>query len=82
MSSEVAVIVNANRKITSGGLVKTLKGSYGVELRLHTANRLKRQVVGVTKAAQNEGYQRLESYLDILQRNSPGTVTHSEVRRW
>ena len=61
MSSEGAVIVNANRKITSGGLVKMLKGSYGVELRPHTANRLKRQVVRVTEAAQNEGYQRLES---------------------
>ena len=82
MSSEGAVIVNANRKITSGGLVKTLKGCYGVELRPHTANRLKRQVVGVTEAAQKEGYQRLESYLDILKRNSPGTVTHCEVRRW
>ena len=82
MSSEGAVIVNANRKITSGGLVKTLKASYGVELTPHTANRLKRQVVGVTEATQNEGYQRLESYLDILTRNSPGTVTHGEVRRW
>eukprot|EP00904_Undaria_pinnatifida_P002998 jgi/Undpi1/1269/HiC_scaffold_11.g04661.m1 len=55
MPSEGAVIVNANRKITPGGLVKTLKGSYGVELRPHTANRLKREVVGVTEAAQNEG---------------------------
>ena len=82
MSSEGAVIVNANRKITSGGLVKTLKGSYGVELTPHTANRLKREVVGVTEAAQNEGYQRLESYLRILTQNSPGTVTHCEVKRW
>ena len=82
MSSEGAVIVNVNRKITSGGLVKTLKGSYGVGMTPHTANRLKREVVGVTEAAQNEGYQRLESYLRILTRNSPGTVTHCEVRRW
>ncbi|CAM9636011.1 unnamed protein product, partial [Hapterophycus canaliculatus] len=65
-ATEGAVIVNANRKITFGRLVKTLKGSYGVELRPHTANRLKRSVVGVSEAAQNEGYQRIESYLDIL----------------
>lgn len=74
--------MNANRKITSGGLVKALKGTYGVELKSHTANRLKRKVIGVSEAAQNEGYQRLESYLTMLAESSPGTVTHCEVGSW
>ena len=79
LAGEGALVVNANRKITSGGLVKTLKGTYGVELKLHTANRLKRQVVGVGEAAENEGYQRLASLLTTLAESSPGTITHCEV---
>lgn len=79
LSVEGAVVVNANRKITAGGLSKTLKGTYGVELAQHTANRLKRGVIGVTVGAQVEGYQRLESFLLLTAAGSPGTVTHSEV---
>ena len=37
------------------------KGTFGVELQPHTANRLKRGVVGVSQEAYREGYQRLES---------------------
>lgn len=79
LATEGEVVVNANRKITSGGIVKTLKGTYGVELRKHTANRLKRQIVGVSEEAQNEGNQRLQSYLDMLAASSPGTITDCEV---
>ena len=79
MAAEGAVVVNANRKITSGGLVKTLKGAYGVELKQHTANRLKRSIVGVGEAELNEGYRRLHSYLDLLAKESPGTITDCQV---
>lgn len=79
LAEEGAVVVNANRKVTAGGLVKTLKGTYGVELQRHTANRLKRSVVGVSVEAQAAGYQRLQSYLDELAAGSPGTITDCEV---
>ena len=79
---EGEVVVNANRKITAGGLVKTLKGAHGVELTPHAANRVKRIVMGVSEEAQNEGYQRLQSFLDQLAEGSPGTVTDVEVSGW
>lgn len=83
MAKEGEVVVNANRKITAGGLAKTLKGTVGVQLTQHGALRVKRHVVGVSKEAQDEGYQRLESFLGLLAEGSPGTVTHVEVsERW
>ena len=58
---------------------KTLKGTFGVELEPHTANRLKPQVVGVSEEVLNEGYQRLDSYLTKLEEGSPGTVVDCQV---
>lgn len=58
-----AVAVNTNHKITSPDF-KTRKGAYRVELKSRTANRLKYQIVGVSKQASDEGYQR---YLTSLQ---------------
>ena len=79
LAEEGAVVVNANRKITAPAIVKTLKGTYGVELQPHTANRLKRGVLGVSQEAHREGYQRLESYLNQLAAGSPGTITDCKV---
>lgn len=80
MAAEGAMIVNANRKITSPGLVKTLKGAYGVELKSHTANRLKRQIVGMSKKALNYGDDKSASPPAKLAGNRPETVVSFEVR--
>ena len=75
LAAEGAVVVNGIRKITSPGIVKMLKGAYGVELKAHTANRLKRKVFGVTEEALSEGYQRLNSYLANPCSEQPGNGT-------
>eukprot|EP00903_Cladosiphon_okamuranus_P006800 g6628.t1 len=78
LAAEGAVVINANRKVTGQGLVNTLKDSHGVELKAHTARRLKRKVVGGIKTERLEDIQRLKSYLDKIAESSPGTITHSK----
>eukprot|EP00903_Cladosiphon_okamuranus_P006044 g5961.t1 len=78
LAAEGAVVINANRKVTGQGLVNTLKGSHGVELKAHTARRLKRKVVGGTKTERLEDIPRLKSYLHKIADSSPGTITHSK----
>jgi len=82
LAAEGAVVINGNRKVTAPGLVKTLKGAHGVEMKPWAASRLKRTVVGGTKAEQAADIQRFASFMDKIAEDSPGTITDSQVGRW
>jgi len=82
LAAEGAVVVNANRKVTASGIVKTLKGSHGVELKPWSASRLKRQVVSGSKAEQTADIQRFASFMHKLADGSPGTITDCQVGGW
>ncbi|CAB1107604.1 unnamed protein product [Ectocarpus sp. CCAP 1310/34] len=78
LAAEGAAVVHANRKVTAPGLAKTLKGTFGVELKSWSAHRLKRRVIGDSKEEQAEGIQRFQSYMDLLATDSSGTITNCE----
>lgn len=85
LAAEGAVVVNANRKVTAPALVKTLKGAHGVEVKTWSACRLKRAIIGGSRAEQTEDIQRLASFMNKIADASPGTITNCRVgggRTW
>ncbi|CAN0362816.1 unnamed protein product, partial [Scytosiphon promiscuus] len=74
VKEEAAAFVNANHKITSPELVKTLKESCGVAMVDRTANRMKSDILQQGEDGIKDEFKALESYLATLGHDSPGTI--------
>ena len=78
VEEEAAKLINANHKISSPALVKTLKATAGVEILERTANRVRSDVLRKGKDAIASQYQLLDSYLSIIGRDN-GNIVECEV---
>eukprot|EP00904_Undaria_pinnatifida_P008857 jgi/Undpi1/5100/HiC_scaffold_19.g08452.m1 len=74
VEEEAAKLINANHKISSPALVKTLKATAGVDILERTANRVRSDVLRKGKDAIASQYQLLDSYLSIIGRDNGNIV--------
>lgn len=81
MREDAEAFVNANHKITSPALVKTMKGACGVDTVPRTANRMKADILNSGDKTVGKEYMALDDYLTTLQRDSPGTIVDCEVSK-
>lgn len=75
---EAVELIRANSRISAGALSKTLKATKGLDIPERTANRMINEERGRSKAALDEDYQKLESYLEVLGRGN-GNVVECKV---
>lgn len=72
-------IVANNPTVTARALADIIKSQTGVTLTRRTSSRVKCTAVENTNLASREGFAVLESYLSLVARDCPGSVTDVEV---
>ena len=75
----VASTVVSNRSITYPALKKTIEAHTGRKTTLHIINRARGNLLNSTEEEVKTAYSILPTYMDELEKGSPGTVANVEV---